>query len=337
MNYYAKILILVVFLIPVTGTSQVTKNSSGKAMPLIKLAIHGGAGNKPEILKNPKNREAYKAVLKEAFDKAYHQLKAGGTSEEAVMTAITILEDSVLFNAGRGSVLNAEADISMDAAIMLGETKDVGSVIGTKRTKNPIKLAQTIMNHLYHNTLTGKDADEFAKLKKLTMKPLSYFKTQERVDQLERAKKQNQVLLDHSSPQDPDKFGTVGAVALDQYGHIAAGTSTGGLANKMMGRVGDSPIIGAGTFADDKTCGISATGKGEEFIRHTIAAQIHYDMLYNQASLKSAVKKAVHETLESNTGGIIAVSKTGDVVLDFNTKIMFRAYVDEKNQIQVEI
>ena len=338
MIYRANILIFIFFVLtPLTATSQVTITNSGKTMPIVKLAIHGGAGDKPHQLKDPKKREAYKAVLKEAFDKAYQKLKNGGTSEEAVITAIMILEDSELFNAGRGSVLNAEADVSMDAAIMLGENKQVGSVIGTKRTQNPILLAQTIMKNSVHNTLQGKGADEFAKLNKLSMKPLSYFETPERIEQLKNAKKQNQVLLDHSGPKDPEKFGTVGAVALDQYGHLAAGTSTGGLANKTLGRVGDSPIIGAGTFADDATCAISATGKGEEFIRHTVAGQIHFDMLYNQSKLTDAVNAAVHKTLDNNTGGIIAISKAGEVVLDFNTRIMFRAYVDEKGEVHVQI
>ena len=306
-------------------------------MPIVKLAIHGGAGNGPEQLKNPKMREAYIAALRKAFEHAYNKLKKGSTSEEAVVAAITILEDSTLFNAGKGSVLNSEADVTMDAAIMLGKHKQVGSVIGTSRTKNPILLAQKIMNNSAHNTLHGEGADKFAKLQNLAMEPLSYFKTEERELQLKNAKKHKKAILDHSNEKEPEKFGTVGAVALDRYGHLAAGTSTGGLANKMMGRVGDSPIIGAGTFADDLTCAISATGHGEEFIRHTIASQIHFRMLYNKAKLENAVKKAVHETLAANTGGVIAISQSGDVVLDYNTKVMFRAYVDEQNRVQIEI
>ncbi|MFK7827663.1 MAG: isoaspartyl peptidase/L-asparaginase family protein [Oligoflexales bacterium] len=336
-NYYASILLCVLLSISTAAQALNNVNKPGNPMTKVKLAIHGGAGNGPGQLKDPKMREAYLITLREAFDKAYSKLKKGSTSEEAVVTAITILEDSKLFNAGKGSVLNSEAGITMDAAIMLGKNKQVGSVIGTSRTKNPIKLAQMVMNRSTHNMLHGKGADKFATTQNLVLEPLSYFKTKERVLQLEKAKKQNKVILDHSEETEPEKFGTVGAVALDRYGHLAAGTSTGGLANKMMGRVGDSPIIGAGTFADDSTCAISSTGKGEEFIKHTIAAQIHFHMLYNKSKLEKAVKKAVHETLDVDTGGIIAISKSGDIVLDYNTKVMFRAYLDEQNQIQVQI
>lgn len=306
-------------------------------MAEIQLALHGGAGSLSEELKIPEIREAYQQVLKVAFEAAFKQLRNGAGSEEAVLTAIMALEDSKLFNAGRGSVLNADSDVSMDAALMLGEKKEVGSVIGTSRTKNPIQLAQLILHESAHNTLYGKGADAFAKEQHLTIKPLSYFKTQEREEQLQIAKKHNQVILDHSSHPSPEKFGTVGAVALDKFGNLAAGTSTGGLANKIKGRVGDSPIIGAGTFADNQTCAISATGKGEEFIRHTVAAQIHFHLLHKKVRLASAVKKAVHETLEPDTGGLIAISQSGEVALDYNTDIMFRAYWDSKKGLQVKI
>jgi len=223
----------------------------------------------------------------------------------------------------------------MDAAIMLGRNRASGSVIGASTVKNPVLLAWEILQFETHNTLSGTGADSFAVSRNLILKPQEYFLVPKRIEQLKRAKTSGKVLLDHSD--DSGKFGTVGAVALDKWGNLAAATSTGGLTNKQFGRVGDSPVIGAGTLADNRTCAISATGKGEEFIKHTIASEIHYRMLYNKASLREAVRYAVHGVLKQNTGGIIAVDKNGNIALEFNTKSMFRGYIDQSGNQYTKI
>lgn len=313
----------------------------------VNLVIHGGAGNLSKAALVEKKVAQFKKILKKAMDLGFSILKKGGTSEYAVVQVVKILEDSKLFNAGKGSVLDARGGVTMDAAIMLGQNRHSGAVIGTSWAKNPICIAQRILHQTVHNILCGEGADEFAIAQKLDVKPLSYFVTKDKQKQLLEAQKKNAALLDHSDEDEEaneqessypeNKFGTVGAVALDQFGNLAAATSTGGLTNKKFGRVGDSPIIGAGTFADNKTCAISATGRGEDFITHTPASEVHYRMLFKKEPLEKACAHVVNKILNKDVGGLIALDRHGNIAISFNTRIMFRAFKNKSGRTQIKI
>lgn len=302
------------------------------------IVIHGGAGT---ILKKDLSEEQQKAYynkLQEALNAGYSILEKGGSSTDAVIEAIKIMEDSPLFNAGKGAVFTHEATNEMDASIMEGKEQNAGAVGGIKTIKNPIVAARLVMDKSQHVMLTGKGADEYAKENGLEIVDSAYFFNQKRYDQLQKIIKTEKIQLDHIEDDegyliDPgalkdSKFGTVGAVALDQDGNIAAGTSTGGMTNKKYGRVGDSPIIGAGTYADNNTCGVSCTGHGEYFIRKVVAYDVIALMEYKQMSLKEAAHYIVHEKLVTfgGSGGLIAIDKDANVVMPFNTMGMYRGY-----------
>ncbi len=294
------------------------------------LAIHGGAGNITPQNVPPEVRKAYKAKLEEALMAGEAVLKNGGQALDAVTAAIMVMENSPLFNAGKGAVFTADGTNEMDASIMDGSNLEAGAVAGVSKIKNPILAARAVMEQSPHVLLSGNGADAFAKEKGLDMVDPSYFFTQSRWDSYQREKKRM---------EKGDKHGTVGCVALDQHGNLAAGTSTGGMTMKMHGRIGDSPIIGAGTYADNNTCAVSCTGHGEYFIRYAVAYDIGALMKYKGMTLQQAANEVVMHKLKSagGDGGIIAVDHKGNISLVFNTSGMFRGKVTENHEMQVFI
>jgi beta-aspartyl-peptidase (threonine type) len=300
----------------------------------ITLVIHGGAGTIRKANMTPEKEAAYHAALKQALDSGYAVLKRGGKSTDAVITAIKIMEDSPLFNAGKGAVFTNEEKNELDAAIMDGSNLMAGAVAGVTTIKNPITAAYAVMTQSEHVMMVGKGAEQFAQLNGVELVDPSYFFDSARYKALLKAKqseKDKDAMLYDPYTRDT-KFGTVGAVALDQYGNLAAGTSTGGMTNKRFGRVGDAPIIGAGTYANNQTCAISATGWGEYFIRlnvaHDVAALKGYAGLTVQQAADSVVMKKLPAL--GGDGGIIALDRQGNFALTFCTEGMYRGYVNEK-------
>lgn len=318
---------------------------AASAQNKVVLVIHGGAGTISPKNMTPEMEQAYKQKLSEALENGYAVLERGGTSLEAVTTAIQIMEESPLFNAGRGAVFTHEERNELDASIMDGKTGQAGAVAGITNIKSPILAAQAVMQKSPHVLLTGKGAEEFAKEQGLELVEPSYFFDQRRFDQLKRIQQEEQGKGKEGSAKDPEwglenkKFGTVGAVALDKAGNLAAGTSTGGMSNKRWGRVGDSPIIGAGTYANNQTCAVSATGHGEFFIRNVVAYDVAARMKYQNSSLQKAAEAVVMETLkqQGGEGGIIAVDNKGNIAMPFNTSGMYRGYMNQKGKPQVFI
>lgn len=300
----------------------------------ISLVIHGGAGTILRKNMTPEKEDAYQKKLEEALNAGYTILEDGGTSEEAIVAAIVIMEDSPLFNAGKGAVFtNAETN-ELDASIMNGRTGLAGAVAGVTTVKNPILAAKKVKDNSLHVMMTGKGADLFAVEQGLEIVDPSYFFTHNRFNQVKRIKekiKGEGRIPEHLRDY---KFGTVGAVALDKYGNIAAGTSTGGMTNKRYGRVGDAPIIGAGTYADNKTCGVSGTGHGEFFMRNVVAYDIAALMKYKKMKLKDAAKEVILTKLRKieGSGGVIAMDAKGNISMTFNTPGMYRGYINSKGQ-----
>ena len=306
------------------------------------IAIHGGAGT---ILKNtmtPEKEKAYLDGLKNAIEAGETILKNGGSSIDAVEKAIRSLEDNPLFNAGKGAVFSNAGKNEMDASIMNGEDLSAGAVAGISNVKNPISLAKGIMQKSEHVFLAGNGAIEFAHLIGSEFEEDAYFFEQMRFDQLQQAKQSDGVFLDHTTDKFENgekKFGTVGAVALDIHGNLAAGTSTGGMTNKKFGRVGDSPIIGAGTYANNETCAISCTGHGEFFIRSVVAHDISCLIEYKGLSLKEACDFVVMDKLVKigGEGGLIAIDKNGNIEMPFNSEGMYRAKKSEDGALFIKI
>lgn len=318
-----------------------------KSSPIV-IAIHGGAGSLCSMNLTPAQEKAYKDTLAIALEAGYTILKNGGTAVDAVQAAINVMENSPLFNAGKGSVLTHNHTVEMDAAIMDGNTLQAGAVAGVRTIKNPISAARKIMDSSKFILLSGKGAEEFAAKYQLEIVDTSYFITEFRIKQLEKIINSDTVVIDHTDtsgmiePADNlkgEKFGTVGCVALDQFGNLAAGTSTGGLVNKKYNRIGDSPLIGCGTYANNKTCAVSCTGKGEDFIRLVVAHDISSLMEYKHKSLKQASKKVIMEKLVEvgGRGGCICIDKKGNIEMPFNTEGMFRGSIDRKGVNQVLI
>lgn len=300
----------------------------------IAIVIHGGAGYMAQSNMSEEKQKIYKTKLDEAISKGHDILKDGGTALEAVQRTINILEDSPLFNAGKGAVFNHEGYNELDASIMDGKTLNAGAVAGVTKVKNPINLAYEVMTNSKHVMLSGKGAEEFAQDRNIEIVDSAYFVTPSRLEALKRA--QNKTVLAH---WEDEKFGTVGCVALDKEGNIAAGTSTGGMTNKRWNRIGDAPIIGAGTYANNATCGVSSTGHGEYFIRLAVAHNISAQMFYKKVSLQEAAEDVVLNQLKDlgGDGGIIALDKDGNVSKVFNTSGMFRASIDKSGQKQINI
>lgn len=304
----------------------------------ITLVIHGGAGTISRENMTAAKEAAYNEALKQALESGYAVLENGGTSLEAVMASIKIMEDCPLFNAGKGAVFTNEGTIELDASIMDGNNLMAGAVAGITTVKNPITAAYAVMTKSPHVMMAGKGAEKFAKEKGLEIVDPSYFFDSTRFEQLQKVKeaekKQSSI-----HPGQEQKFGTVGAVALDKFGNIAAGTSTGGMTNKKYGRIGDSPIIGAGTYADNNSCGVSGTGHGEYFIRLTIARDIASLMEYGGLGLQEAADSVVMKKLTSlgGMGGVIALDRQGNITMPFNTPGMYRGYIREKGKAQTFI
>ncbi|MBS1745934.1 MAG: isoaspartyl peptidase/L-asparaginase [Bacteroidetes bacterium] len=291
------------------------------------LAIHGGAGTILKEDMTPALEKAYTQGLQQALQKGYSVLEKGGTSMDAVIAATVELENNILFNAGRGSVFTKTGLHEMDAAVMNGIDMAAGAVCGVHNVRNPVELATAVMRNSEHVLLSGEGADVFARTQKITIEPDDYFYSQFRFDQWQAMRDSDDVALDHSTQQIIDKkFGTVGAVACDMHGNIAAATSTGGMTNKNYGRVGDSPLIGCGTYANNKTCAISCTGHGELFIKAVAAYDVSCLMEYAGMDLQDAMNKVVNEKLVAinGEGGMIGVDAKGNYALLFNCEGMYR-------------
>jgi beta-aspartyl-peptidase (threonine type) len=318
------------------GVSSVTQTAGP-----ITLVIHGGAGTIKRENMTPERETAYRDALNQALEAGYAVLESGGKSTEGVISAVMIMEDSPLFNAGKGAVFTSEGKNELDASIMDGSNLMAGAVAGVTTIKNPITAAYAVMTKSQHVMLTGKGADKFAEEQGLEIVDPSYFFDSLRYEQLMKAK--GAEAGKEASLTDPyikdKKFGTVGAVALDQAGNIAAATSTGGMTNKKYGRVGDAPIIGAGTYANNNTCGVSATGHGEYFIRLSVARDIAAMMEYASLSLQEAADSVIMKKLEhlGGEGGIVALDRQGNVSMTFNSEGMYRGYIKKKGEAKTFI
>lgn len=353
-------IILIAFFVAITSFSQDYKNK-------YTLVIHGGAGTITRKNMTPEREKAYRETLELALKTGHEVLKKGGTSLDAVEATVRVMEDSPLFNAGKGAVFTHEGKNEMDAAIMDGQTLKAGSIAGVTTIRNPISTARKVMDKSEHVMLVGKGAEEFAKLQGETIVDPSYFYTESRWNGLQKAIQEEKTQLDHSEPQKEDikqqkteqpkknnespsasinevifegkKFGTVGAVALDQYGNLAAATSTGGMTNKRWNRVGDAPIIGAGTYANNNTCAVSATGHGEFFIRSVVGYDISALMEYKGLTLQKAADEVVMNKLVKigGEGGIIAVDRNGNIAMPFNSEGMYRGYIKADGSFEVKI
>ena len=308
----------------------------------IGLAIHGGAGTIERSKMTPEREREYRAGLERALTAGYEVLKRGGSSLDATEAAVRVLEDDPNFNAGKGSVFTSAGTNEMDAAIMDGKTLAAGAVASLKHIKNPISLARLVMEKSGHVMMDSEGAELFAKENGIELVDQKYFFTQERWDALQKIKAAEKSRTSGGGKKflitDQDRHGTVGAVALDQNGNLAAATSTGGTTNKRPGRVGDSPVIGAGTYANNATCAVSATGDGEYFIRATVARDVSALMEYRGMSLKEAARAALDKVAKlGGTGGLIAIDHEGNMTLPFNTAGMYRGYADPNGNFVVEI
>lgn len=294
--------------------------------PPLAIAIHGGAGVIDAAKMTPQRAASFRAGLAAALDAGYAILEHGGSSLDAVTAAVRIMEDDPQFNAGRGAVLNHEGDAELDAAIMDGHGPRAGAVAGVRHVRNPVELARLVMEKSPHVLLVAEGAEEFALEQGVVLVPRGYFRTEARARELDEAR---QTEAEQLKAVAPGASGTVGAVALDRAGHLAAATSTGGLTNKYRGRVGDSPIVGAGTYADDASCAVSGTGQGEFFIRQVVAYDVCALVQYRQLTLAQAVREVIQKLRRTGgEGGVIAVDRSGNIAMDFNSVGMFRGARD---------
>ncbi len=349
-KFTLEFLLIIFFFSPFTSCKN-DSNINLKEKPLKKeipfaLVIHGGAGTIKKEYMTDEQEKAYRDKLQEALDVGYTILKNGGTAIEAVQKTVNIMEDSPLFNAGKGAVFNSLGKQEMDASIMDGKTLNAGAVAGVSLIRNPINAALLVKDSTRHIMLSGKGAEEFARQYHLQFEDASYFYTEKRYKSLIKVKeKAGEKILFKIKPKkgseqiDEHKLGTVGCVAIDKEKNIAAGTSTGGMTNKKFGRIGDSPIIGAGTYANNLTCGVSATGTGEYFIRTLAAHEVSNLIQYKNLSLKKALKHVVHVEIDSlgGDGGLIGLDKNGNIAWDFNTSGMYRAYKKSTGENVIEI
>jgi beta-aspartyl-peptidase (threonine type) len=303
--------------------------SLGQERPAYAIVIHGGAGNISPQFISPERAEAISAKLSEVLEKGISILEYGGTSLDAVEAVIRIMEDSPLFNAGKGAVFTNEGKNELDASIMDGETMKAGAVTGIGDIKNPISAARIVMEKSPHVMLSGKGASRFVSGQGAQVVDSNYFYTEKRWKQLQHQLKKAEV----------EKYGTVGCVALDSFGNLAAGTSTGGMTNKRYGRIGDSPIIGAGNYANNNSCAVSATGHGEFFIRYTVAHDVSAIMQYSGLAVQEAARRVIHEKLKDagGSGGIICVDRQGNIAMEFNTAGMLRAYATANGKKGVRV
>lgn len=309
------------------------------------IVIHGGAGNLVKKNYSPEEIKLYQKTLSQALDSGYSMLKGGYTASQVVERTIEILEDSPLFNAGKGSVFSNEGRNEMDAAIMDGSTLKCGAVTNVQHIKNPISLAKHIMEHSSFIFLNGEGAEKYAKENGFNLVDQSYFFVEKKWNEMLRIRDSSKTQLDNESrgdilEYDPDsKFGTVGCVVLDSYGNLAAGTSTGGITNKKYNRIGDSPIIGAGTYANNETCAISCTGHGEDFMRLVVGHEVHAQMKYKHRSIQKSADNVIQKELTAlnGRGGLIGIDKDGNIAISFNTTGMFRGYINKDGEKYIGI
>jgi len=336
------LLVLSVTGIVMTADAQTNQN--------IALVIHGGAGTISRKNMTPAKEKAYREALNRSLQAGYAVLKKGGTSLDAVEAAIHVLEDSPLFNAGKGAVFTHDGKHELDASIMDGKTLKAGAIAGVTNIKNPISTARRVMEQSEHVMLMGEGAETFARQQGMELVEPAYFYTEARWRALQEAIKEEKTVLDHTGDTtgalfddqifvEGKKFGTVGCLALDQFGNLAAGTSTGGMTNKRYGRVGDAPIIGAGTYANNATCAVSATGHGEFFIRSVVSYDISALMDYKGLSVQQAADEVVMKKLveRGGEGGVIALDRNGNIAMPFNSEGMYRGYIKADGSSQVLI
>lgn len=346
-----KIAALLTIIVTISSFTTLTAQGDGKQPisqlrgpqnPRLGFIIHGGAGVIKKGSLSPEREKEYTDKLREAVLAGYKALQAGKSSLDAVEIAIRILEDSPLFNAGKGAVFTNDGKNELDASIMDGKTLGAGAVAGIHRVKNPITLARAVMEKSEHVMMIGDGAEKFAAEQKIELVDPKYFWTQPRWDSLQRILKEeaDKKKTGQLAKEEPyNKFGTVGAVALDKNGNLAAGTSTGGMTNKKYGRVGDAPIIGAGTFANNNSCAVSATGWGEYFIRLGVARDICSQIEYRALPIQQAADVVIKQKLQAlgGDGGVIAMDKFGYLGISFNSEGMYRAYINGKGEPVVEI
>lgn len=354
MKKYQILTLLIVFFVSLNCKNDVKSNEKEKKVAAetekkvenFGIVIHGGAGTILKKNMSDSLEMAYKSKLEEAIKVGHTILKNGGTAMEAVTKTINIMEDSPLFNAGKGAVFTHEETNELDASVMDGATLNAGAVSGVTQIKNPIDLALEVMNNSPHVMLSGKGAEVFAKEKGFELVDPSFFYTEKRFQSLQRIKDREKAELDHDAKSafiDPlikdSKFGTVGCAALDKNGNLAAGTSTGGMTNKRWNRIGDAPIIGAGTYANNATCAVSSTGWGEYFIRAMVAHDISALMEYKGLTLQEAAKEVIQEKVPAlgGDGGIVSIDKDGNVAMEFNTAGMYRAHMNSKGELVIGI
>ena len=316
---------------PPEDSPQGTAEGVAAPNPSWSLAIHGGAGTIPKNIPESE-REGYLKSLRAALEVGRKILADGGTSLDAVERVVRTLEDDPRFNAGKGAVFTHNGTNELDAAIMDGRNLSCGSVAGVKTVKNPISLARMVMEKSPHVFMVGQGAETFAEEMKVERVDPKHFFTQKRWDQLQEALRKEKEKEKAEKPK-----GTVGAVALDIHGNLAAATSTGGMTNKRFGRLGDVPVIGAGTYANNRTCAISATGWGEQFIKHTVAHDISALMEYKGLTLQQAADEVIHRKLQKDDGGVIGVAKDGSIALVFNSEGMYRGAADSNGRFDVAI
>ena len=350
------VILLSLVVMPPPGTAQRGKGGGvemkqlqGPQNPRLGFVIHGGAGVIKRGSLTPEREKMYREKLEEALLAGYKALQSGKSGLDAVEIAIRMLEDSPLFNAGKGAVFTADGKNELDASIMNGKTLAAGAVAGLHHVKNPITLARAVMEKSPHVMMVGDGAEKFAKEQNIELVDEKYFWTQERWDALQKILQQEKEKSETAKPKGSvsenladlpyNKFGTVGAVALDKDGNLAAGTSTGGMTNKKYGRVGDAPIIGAGTYANNDSCAVSATGWGEFFIRIGVARDICALMEYRALPIQNAADLVIKQKLQKlgGDGGIIGLDKFGNIAISFNSDGMYRAYIDGTGKPVVEI
>jgi len=332
----------IVLLVALTLISCQPQPKKENKTPNFGIVIHGGAGTILKKNMTPEMEAQYRETLALAIQTGHAILKAGGSSQEAVEKTIHVMEDSPLFNAGKGAVLTADETIELDASFMNGATLDAGAIAGVQTIKHPISAAIAVMEDSPHVMLSGKGAEAFAASQGLELVSPEYFYTERRINALKRVKEKEQQTA--FTPQEWEdfknqKFGTVGCVALDQAGNLAAGTSTGGMTNKRWNRIGDAPIIGAGTYANNASCAISATGWGEFFIRSVVAHDIAALMEYKNLSIQEAARIVIHEKVAKlgGDGGIVGIDKQGNIAMEMNTAGMYRAHMDAQGNLTVKI
>ena len=346
MKKLAMLLLSLFVLVSCEENSAKENNLPQKKSPnTFAIVIHGGAGGIKREYFNEEQQEAYNNKLQEALDAGYAILEKGGISLDAIQASINVMENSPLFNAGKGAVYNSEGNQEMDASIMDGKTLNSGAVAGVNHIKNPILAARIVMDSSKHVMLSGKGAELMVEKYGIEMVDSSYFFTQKRLNQLKKIQGKEKTQLDHTAFLlkneliDDHKYGTVGAVAIDKNGNIAAGTSTGGMTNKKYGRIGDSPIIGAGTYANNLTCGISSTGTGEYFIRTVAAHEVSNLIQYKNLKPKEALHEVIFNQIGKlgGEGGMILLDKNADIYWDFNSTGMFRAFKKSNGESNIKM